>query len=55
MLDLAKVCKELFPGKLIFSGGGVPTNMYEKIFRETSDIDVLIYGEGERALGLFEC
>ncbi len=50
MMDIARACKELFPNQLIFSGGGVPTNMYEKIFKETTNIDVMLFGEGERAL-----
>ena len=53
MLDLANVSKELFPDTLVFAGGGVPTNMYEKIFRETEDIDILLFGEGEKALAGF--
>ena len=44
MMDIARACKELFPDKLIFAGGGVPTNMYEKIL-ETSDIDIMLFGE----------
>ena len=50
MMDIARACKELFPDQLIFAGGGVPTNMYDKIFKETSDIDIMLFGEGERAL-----
>ena len=55
MMDIARACKELFPDQLIFAGGGVPTNMYDKIFKETSDIDIMLFGEGERALaGLYQ-
>lgn len=50
MLDLATCCREIFPEALLFAGGGVPTNMYEQIFKDTDDFDALIYGEGEKPL-----
>jgi radical SAM superfamily enzyme YgiQ (UPF0313 family) len=50
MIDIAESCRKLFPEALIVGGGGVPTNMYEKIFSDTESFDVLIYGEGERPL-----
>ena len=28
----------------------MPTNMYDKIFKETSDIDIMLFGEGEGRL-----
>jgi len=48
MLDIAQCCRDLFPRALIVAGGGVPTNMYREIFRDSSCIDALCYGEGER-------
>lgn len=50
MLDLAECCKNLFPKAMIFSGGGVPTNMYKEIFRDSNCIDAICYGEGEKPL-----
>lgn len=50
MLDLAEICRQLFPGALITAGGGVPTNMYPEIFRDSSSFDALCYGEGENPM-----
>ena len=51
MIDLAIVVRNLFPDALIIAGGGVPTNMYAKIFRDNSTcFDALCYGEGEKPL-----
>lgn len=50
MLDIARCCREIFPGALIVAGGGVPTNMYREIFRDSNCFDALCYGEGERFL-----
>lgn len=55
MLDIAKCCREIFPGAVIVAGGGVPTNMYNEIFRDSTSLDALCYGEGEKPLlGLVE-
>lgn len=50
MLDLASCCREVFPDALVLAGGGVPTNMPDEIFRDSTCIDALCYGEGERPL-----
>ncbi|MEI6207218.1 MAG: radical SAM protein [Desulfuromonadales bacterium] len=50
MLDIARCCREIFPGALNVAGGGVPTNMYREIFRDCDCFDALCYGEGERFL-----
>ncbi len=50
MLDIAKVTREIFPASLIITGGGVPTNMYKDIFRDSTDFDAFCYGEGEKPL-----
>ena len=50
MLDLANVSKELFPDTLVFAGGGVPTNMYEKIFVRQK-ILIFCFSEGENTSG----
>lgn len=47
LLDFAKVCKELFPQTLMLSGGGIPTNLYKKMFADSPHYDALCYGEGE--------
>lgn len=48
MLDIARCCRGIFPNAVITAGGGVPTNMYNEIFRESSCFDALCYGEGEK-------
>jgi radical SAM superfamily enzyme YgiQ (UPF0313 family) len=50
MLDIALCCREVFPNALIVAGGGVPTNAYSEIFRDSGAIDALCYGEGEKPL-----
>ena len=50
MVDIAHVARDIFPNALIIAGGGVPTNMYNEIFRDSTCIDALCYGEGEKPL-----
>ncbi len=50
MLDLSNAARELFPNALIIAGGGIPTNMYTEIFRDSASFDALCYGEGEKPL-----
>lgn len=50
MLEIAKCCREIFPKALIVAGGGVPTNMYKEIYRDSTSFDGLCYGEGEKPL-----
>ena len=55
MIDIAHVARNIFPNALIIAGGGVPTNMYNEIFRDSTCFDALCYGEGEKPLlGLVE-
>lgn len=55
MLDIAQCCRDIFPGAIIHAGGGVPTNMYREIFRDSVAFDALCYAEGEKPLlGLVE-
>jgi len=55
MLDIAHCCRDIFPGTVIVAGGGVPTTMYNEIFRDSACFDALCYGEGEKPLlGLVE-
>lgn len=54
-VDVARVARNIFPNALIIAGGGVPTNMYTKIFKDNTCFDALCYGEGEKPLlGLVE-
>jgi len=50
MLDIAQCCRDIFPRAVIVTGGGVPTNMYNEIFRNSTCFDALCYGEGEKPL-----
>lgn len=50
MIDIADVAKDMFPEALIIAGGGVPTNLYKRIFEDTSSFDALCFGEGEKPL-----
>ena len=50
LLDLGRVNRELFPHSLILSGGGVPTNMFREMFRDSTAFDALCFGEGEKPL-----
>lgn len=50
VLDIAACCRELFPQAIILAGGGLPTNMYREIFKDSSSFDALCYGEGEKPL-----
>lgn len=47
LLEIAACCRELFPTALITAGGGVPTNMYREIFRDSQAFDGLCFAEGE--------
>jgi anaerobic magnesium-protoporphyrin IX monomethyl ester cyclase len=50
MKNIAQVARDLYPDALVIAGGGVPTNMYNEIFKETKCLDALCYGEGEMPL-----
>lgn len=50
MLGVAYTARDKFPNSLIIAGGGVPTNMYNEIFRDSDCIDALCFGEGEKPL-----
>ena len=49
-LEIAKRCRKLWKSSTIVLGGGVPTNLYQRIFKECDDIDGICFGEGEIAL-----
>lgn len=50
MLDIAKCCRDIFPDAIIIAGGGVPTNMYKEIFKQSESFNALCFGEGEKPL-----
>lgn len=50
MLDIGKCCRDIFPDAIITAGGGIPTNVYKEIFRDSTCFDALCYGEGEKPL-----
>ncbi|TSC96027.1 MAG: hypothetical protein Athens101410_180 [Parcubacteria group bacterium Athens1014_10] len=50
MIDIANVARDLFPKSLIIAGGGVPTNLFKRIFTECKSFDALCFGEGEKPL-----
>lgn len=50
VLDIADCSRVLFPNPFIVAGGGVPTNMFKEIFRDSTSFDALCYGEGEKPL-----
>jgi anaerobic magnesium-protoporphyrin IX monomethyl ester cyclase len=55
MLEIAASCRKAFPKACIVAGGGIPTNLYHDIFRESDNFDALCYGEGEKPmLGLLQ-
>ena len=49
-LEIAWRCRDIFPKAIIIAGGGLATNMYSEIFRDSVCFDALCYGEGERPL-----
>lgn len=50
MIDIANLARDLFPKSLIIAGGGVPTNLFKRIFAECKSFDALCFGEGEKPL-----
>lgn len=50
MLDIAQYCRNAFADAIIVAGGGVPTNIYQQIFKDSTSFDALCYGEGEKPL-----
>lgn len=49
-LELARICRTLFPNSMIIMGGGHATFRYEDILGEGSPVDVVVRGEGESTL-----
>lgn len=50
MLEIAKCCRDIFPNAIIVAGGGIPTNVYNEIFRDSACFDALCCGEGEKPM-----
>jgi anaerobic magnesium-protoporphyrin IX monomethyl ester cyclase len=47
LIELGKLCRQLYPRAFIIAGGNVPTVSYRQIFGETDAFDAICYGEGE--------
>ena len=55
LLDIANVCRELFPDSIIVAGGSVCSTMYRQILNDTDTFNALCYGEGDKPfLGLVD-
>ncbi len=50
LLELIRLCKQIFGEAIVITGGGVPQNMSEHIFQETPELDAIGYSEGEKSL-----
>lgn len=50
LVELGKVCRDIYPLSFIVAGGNVPTVSYKDIFRDTDAFDAVCYGEGELSL-----
>ncbi|MBF0558422.1 MAG: radical SAM protein [Nitrospirae bacterium] len=50
LIDIAQCSREIFPHAVIIAGGGVPNNMYNEVFRDSTAFDALCFGEGEKPL-----
>lgn len=44
---VARICRMLYPRSFIFSGGGLPSNLYDEVLRNAGDMDAVCIGEGE--------
>ncbi len=47
---ISRIIREIFPKALILTGGGVPSNLMQEVFDHMPCIDIISYGEGEKAL-----
>lgn len=50
---ISQIVKEIFPGAVIITGGGVPSNLMAQVFSDAPCIDIISYGEGELAISGF--
>lgn len=50
VLNLAAVCRDLFPNAMILAGGNLVTAMYRELFADSENIDAICFGEGELPL-----
>ncbi len=49
-MELAQICRDLFPNSTIVMGGGHATFCYEDILAEGSPVDIVVLGEAESTL-----
>lgn len=47
LVQIAKECKQAFTESYIIAGGGLPSNLYDMVLTNISEIDAICYGEGE--------
>ena len=50
---ISRIVKEIFPGIVVFAGGGIPSNLAKEVFACAPCIDVISYGEGEIGISGF--
>lgn len=50
VLNLAAVCRDLFPDAMILAGGNLVTAMFRELFADSEHIDAICFGEGELPL-----
>ena len=50
ILILSKLSKNIFPDSFLLVGGNFPTAMYRSILNDSSHVDAVCYGEGEKPL-----
>ena len=49
-ISITRLCKKILPNSTVLLGGGIPMYLYDKMFKECSEIDAICYGEGELPL-----
>ena len=49
-IELARICRDLFPDSMIVMGGGHATFCYEELLVENSPVDIVIRGEAEKTI-----
>lgn len=50
---ISRIIKEVFPKAIIFTGGGVPSNLMREVFDSAPCVDIISYAEGEIAISGF--
>jgi anaerobic magnesium-protoporphyrin IX monomethyl ester cyclase len=50
IINLSKIAKNLYPDSFVLVGGNFPTSMYKSILEDSTYVDAICYGEGEKPL-----